>query len=434
MPLFWLYKKTMTFGKPVIHGLIQSRLKKGKEDPERVEERFGRTTRLRPEGPLLWIHVASVGEAQSILILVDMFLKQNPDAHVMVTSITTTSAALLESRLPDRAFHQYLPVDRPKWVRRFLDHWQPTIILWAESELWPALLAEIGKRHLPMALVNARMSPRSFRNWSRARPLAESILKSFTVILTQTDTDRDYYMRLGGRSVVTTGNIKFAAQPLPAETTQLDQLKAAIGNRPCWVYASTHDGEEELALETHAALTATFPDLLTIIIPRHPERRNDIFNILDNARIPYMFRGINKAPPTETTQIYVADTLGELGLFYRLSPIACIGRSFSRDGGGGHNPLEATLLNAAVLHGPHVQNLQEIYAAMDAAGAALKLGTPNDLVPVLRELLSNNIALKNLQQKGYDYAHNHTNVLNKVIEELEPLFLLASLPLLKGLA
>lgn len=433
MPLFWLYKRAMTFGKPVIMGLLNQRLKNGKEDPERFQERFGQPGRSRPQqGPLMWVHVASVGEAQSMLHLINLFLEQNKTGSALVTSITRTSAELLEKRLPVRAFHQYLPVDRPKWVKRFLTYWHPDLVLWAESELWPAILSEIGKRHLPMALINARMSAGSFKNWARAKGMAQNILSAFTVILTQTDQDKDYYINLGARSVSTIGNIKFAAPPLPYLETDLKLLQDATTNRPLWVYASTHAGEEELAAETHIALRDTFPELLTIIIPRHPDRRVSIIESLHKYQLTISTRSQNKIPPDAETDIYMVDTLGELGLFYRLSPISCIGRSFSRDGGGGHNPLEAAQLGSAVLHGPNTQNLKDIYGPMDNSGAALCLDTADKLAPALRQFLSDKESLKNLSEKGYSFSEGQKEILSKVVEELEPLFLLAELPVLKA--
>lgn len=432
MPLLWLYKRTMTFGKPVIMRLLQKRLKTGKEDPNRLPERFGTPSRVRPEhGPLIWVHVASVGEAQSMIQLISLFLDQNPTGSALVTSITRTSAELLENRLPARAFHQYLPVDRPKWAKRFLNYWHPDMILWAESELWPVIISEIGKRHIPMALVNARMSRRSFQNWSYAKGTAATILSAFNIILTQTDQDQEYYRKLGARSVRTVGNIKFASPALPYIEFDLQLLRNAVGDRPVWVYASTHAGEEELATKTHIALQETYPNLLTIVIPRHPERVVSINKSLEKYGLTLSNRTKNRIPPHAGTEIYLVDTLGELGLFYRLCPISCIGRSFSDDGGGGHNPLEAAQLGSAVLHGPHVQNLRDIYEPMDRYGAALCLDRPEKLAPALQQLLSDKESLKNLSEKGYSFAESQKEILQNVIEELEPLFLLAELPLLK---
>jgi 3-deoxy-D-manno-octulosonic-acid transferase len=432
MPLFWFYKRAMTFGKPAIMGLLNQRMKIGKEDPERIRERYGMASLPRPNGPLMWVHVASVGEAQSMLRLIDLFLAQNPSASTLVTSITRTSAALLQQRLPPRAFHQYLPVDRPKWVARFLDHWRPDLALWAESELWPGILSEADQRHLPIALINARMSPKSFKNWSRAKGFSKKILSAFTVILTQTEQDRQSYIALGGRSVMSVGNIKFASPSLPVNAEDLAALRQATARRPLWLYASTHEGEEELAAETHIALRDAFPNLLTIVVPRHPERSVSILSVLEPYRLTISSRGQNKILPPPETDIYLADTLGELGLFYALSPISCIGRSFSKDGGGGHNPLEAAQLKSAVLHGPATQNLNDIFVPMDSCGAALKLESPTALAPALHLFLSDKEALKKLSETGYTYSKGQEQILSKVIEECEPLFLMAGLPVLKA--
>ncbi len=429
MSLFWLYKKTMTYGTPLIRGVIRQRIKSGKEDPDRIGERYGRPSLDRPAGSLMWVHVASVGEAQSMLPMIDLFLTQNPHAHVLVTTITRTAASLLQGRLPQRAFHQYLPVDRPQWVRSFLDHWMPDIVLWAESELWPFMVAELGKRRIPTALLNARMSPKSFANWTRAKNMAGKILSAFAVILTQTEQDKTYYSALGGRSVVVTDNIKYCAAPLPHNPQELASLMQAIGQRPVWVYASTHKGEEELALETHLSLKSSFPDLLTIVVPRHPERSSAIESFYKESGITTGLRSQNLLPQNDT-DIFLVDRLGELGLFYRAAPISCIGRSFSDDGGGGHNPLEAALLGSAVLHGPNIQNLSEIFDQMDRASAAIPLSHKGDLANTLRKLLSSPSDLKAQQQRGYDFAIGKSHILDHVIEELEPVFLLAHLPVL----
>lgn len=431
MTLFWLYKKTMTIGKPAITAVLKRRLENGKEDPNRIQERYGQPSADRPDGPLLWIHVASVGEAQSMLPMAKLYLDQTPNGHVLMTSITRTAADLLSKRLPERAIHQYLPVDRPKWVRRFLDHWKPDIVLWAESELWPCMIMEINKRRISAALLNARMSRRSFSKWSKVQSFAESILSGFAVILTQTQQDFDYYTALGGRSVVVTDNIKYCAAPLPYDPSELASLQSAIGQRPCWLYASTHKGEEELALQVHTGLSARWPNLLTIVVPRHPERASEVESFYKDSPISFCKRTEFKTPNSDTS-IFLVDTLGELGLFYRVAPISCVGRSFSDDGGGGHNPLEPALLHSAVLHGPHIQNLQDIYDQMDAASAAIKVDNAENLGGTVARLLEHPAELASQRDAGFRFASGKSYVLDKVVEELEPLFLMAHLPLLKA--
>ena len=260
MSWLWLYKKSMSLGEPVIRSLLHYRARKGKENPLRLHERRGEPSLLRPSGPLIWVHVASVGEALSMLTLINLILEQIPQAHILVTSITTTAAQMLETRLPKpRAFHQFAPVDHPDWVRAFLDHWKPDLALWAESEIWPNTLTLLKKRNIPIALVNAHMSEKSFSNWSRVPRLAEDVLSVFTVILAQSEQDAKFYRTLGGRSVVVTDNIKYSAAPLPYDPQDLEALQSALGTRPAWLYASTHDAEEALACEVHTALQARFP-------------------------------------------------------------------------------------------------------------------------------------------------------------------------------
>lgn len=431
MSLLWLYKKLMTLGVPAIRLVLARRVKEGKEDASRLGERMGVPSHPRPAGSVIWVHVASVGEAQSMLPLIDLILRQFPAASVLVTSITVTSASLLQSRLPERAFHQYLPVDNPAWVRAFLDHWQPNLALWAESELWPNMLHTVWKRRLPLALINARMSPKSHRNWIYARKSIQELLAAFTVILCQTMDDASRYLNLGARSVAVTGNIKFSADPLPCDEADLRALREKTAGRPIWLYASTHDGEESLACALHKSLAQEIPNLLTIIAPRHPARGDAIFALCAQEGLRTCRRGETKNLPAPNDQIYLADTMGELGLLYRIAPVSCIGRSFSLDGGGGHNPLEAALLGSAVLHGPHVQNLQQIFDDMDRDGAALCLKNPEEMVLTLRRVLTSPDELKSRAEKAYAFAQERRQVLAHIVEELEPLFLQAQLPVLK---
>ena len=355
MDALWIYKKTMLAGTPVLKAVLSHRMRKGKEDPERLNERMGLPTMPRPVGPLAWMHVASVGEAQSILSLIHLMLDQNPQLNVMVTSVTRTSAEVLKQKLPPRAFHQYAPVDHPDWIRTFLDHWQPSLALWIESELWPNMLTFLNKRHIPAALINAHMSANSYKNWKRAPKLAKTLLSSFLIVLAQSRQDADYYSEFLSHGVVATDNIKYAALPLSVDKVDYDVLKQAIGLRPVWLYASTHSGEEELAAKVHMELSKNHPDLLTIIAPRHPDRRNEVLATIKAFSLQASLRGNNKTLPSQADQVYIVDTMGELGLLYKLSHLAVIGRSFSADGGGGHNPIEAALLDCAILHGPNVQ-------------------------------------------------------------------------------
>ncbi|MBL4804195.1 MAG: 3-deoxy-D-manno-octulosonic acid transferase [Alphaproteobacteria bacterium] len=408
-------------GKPFIHALLQRRVKQGKEDPERLPERMGTPSVPRPQTPLIWIHAASVGEAQSALILLETLLKTDPKLHILVTTGTRTSAELMGKKLPDRAFHQYYPIDHPQWVRSFLNYWKPDGVLWMESELWPNMLREIKKRKISAMLVNARLSPRSFKRWTMLQGTAKQLLSVFDAILCQTEADAKSYIHLGGRNIQITDNLKYSAAPLSADTKALKALKKVIGKRPCWVYASSHEPEESIAADIHGRLKDKHPDLLTIIVPRHPDRRVDIRKTLSETDLKIVFRGEDKNMPDADTDIYVADTLGELGLFYTLCDIALIGRSLSSDGGGGHNPIEAAQLGSAVLHGPLIQNLQDIYDDMADADAAIEVKDADALYGTLDKLLSDPKALKQHQKLAEDFATTKTSVLDRVMEHVYPM-------------
>lgn len=431
MDSFWFYKKALILGKPFLNALLARRLHAGKEDPERLSERKGIPSLPRPNGPLIWVHVASVGEAQSVLSLIQLLLDQNSQLHILVTSGTRTSAGLLATKLPPRAIHQYVPIDHPDWVRSFFDHWNPSMALWVESELWPNMLTMLKKRHIPAALLNAHMSPSSHKNWKRVPDLARKLLSVFLVILAQSRQDAAYYSEFNAHSVVITDNIKYAAKPLSYREEDLAALKSAIGARPVWLYASTHKGEEELAAIVHKKLRSAFPDLLTIIAPRHPDRRQEILETIESADLKPKLRGVHHNLPSDEDDIYIADTMGELGLFYKFAPMAVIGRSFSDDGGGGHNPIEAALHQCAVLHGPNVQNLALIFEEMDEASAAMKIAEKTVFPDVIASLLQDTEKLQKLQTDGYNFSKTKADVLKRVIDELEPVFLEAQLPVPK---
>lgn len=407
----------MGMGAPMLRLLLSRRARRGKEDPVRLSERMGVAGRPRPPGPLLWLHAASVGEAQSALILLDALMAGEPDLRVLVTTGTVTSAGLMERRLPPGAIHQYAPLDHPGWVQAFLDHWRPDRVLWMESELWPNMLAALRERRIPAALINARLSPRSVRRWNYLRGMIAELLSGFTVILTQTDDDAANFRSLGAHNVIATGNLKYAAAPLPVDDAALAALLPAIHARPLWVYASTHDGEEDLACRLHTALRAALPDLLTVIVPRHPERRDAIMQTIARHNLPARLRSTD-GQPQNGDAIYVADTMGELGLFYRLAAVACIGRSFSSDGGGGHNPIEAAQLGCAVIHGPHVQNLQALFDDMNNAGAALRLADEADFEAQLRRLLTDSRACDALRDKGAAFVGAKAQILPCVLQNL----------------
>ena len=332
-----------TLATPALRLMLRRRARIGKEITARLPEREGVDPTPRPPGPLVWIHAASVGESLSILPVVDALA---PHATILVTSGTTTSAALLAERLPPQALHRFVPLDVPAWAARFLAHWRPDAAAFVESELWPNLLAACHNAHIPLMLVNARMSERSHQAWQRAPAFARDILQTFTRIHPQSEVDATRLTALGATITDPPANLKFATPPLPADPIELAHLRETIAGRPAWLAASTHDGEDTIAINIHRRLAPTHPGLITIIVPRHP------------AKTP-------TRPQDEN--IWLVDRMGVLGLYYRLVPIVFVGRSLV--GQGGQNPLEPARLGCAVAMGPHTANFEHPVHRLREAGA-----------------------------------------------------------------
>ncbi|MCK6418499.1 MAG: 3-deoxy-D-manno-octulosonic acid transferase [Alphaproteobacteria bacterium] len=401
--------------------VLAARRMQGKEEPSRIAERFGIANHPRPQGPLLWVHAASVGEAQSALIVINRLLAENPALHILMTTGTRTSARLMSEKLPARAFHQFVPVDHPIWVRRFLDYWRPDAALWMESEIWPNMIMGLKACSIPAALLNARLSENTFRLWQKVPRTARILLDGFQTILCQNAHEAARFAALGVQGISVTGNLKYSAAPLNAVAEDLNALKNAIGKRPVWIFASTHAGEEELAAAVHREAEVVLPQLLTIIIPRHPKRGDTILKTLGRTGLHLDRRGEGKNLPDAQTQIYLADTMGELGLFYTLAPLACIGRSFSDDGGGGHNPIEAAQLGCYVLHGPNVQFQRQIYAEMNEAQAAQMVEDKAVLADRVISLLRDAAHLQTCRARAQDFVQAKVDVIEIVMQKLNPL-------------
>src|SRR6478609_3555791 len=359
------YRLLTAAATPLAPVLVSYRLKHGKELPARLTERYGESTVARPSGPLVWVHGASVGELLAVIPLIERI--RDKDFAVLCTSGTVTSANLAEQRLPKGAIHQFVILDTPRFVERFFDHWQPDLAIFVESDLWPNLIVASAERGIPLILVNGRLSERSFNRWRRVPGTIAALLGCFDLCLAQSDAHAGRYRDLGAPHIVTTGNLKLDVPEPPAQAAGLAALKAAVGQRTIIAGASTHAGEETMLVEAHRRLRGDFPRLLTIIAPRHPDRGPGILEIAHAAGLEAALRSRGELPGLGT-EIYVADTLGELGLIYRLAPIVFVGGSLASH--GGQNPIEPIKLGAAILHGPHVWNFAEIYSALDAAHGA----------------------------------------------------------------
>src|ERR1700733_7705595 len=416
--LLKLYATLLEAGGPLLEFYLRRRLRAGREDAQRFGERHGNPSQARPDGFLIWFHAASVGESMSMLRLVDRLLEERRDLSILVTTGTVTSAAMVAGRLKDRVIHQYVPVDRAAWVARFLDHWRPDCAVWIESEIWPNLLDGIARRRIPAALVNARMSAKSHARWSMAPETIRRLLSTFDLCLAQTEDEAARLGALGARDVRYVGHLKFAAEPLPADAHALEQLKVAIGARPLWVLASSHEGEEEIAIAAHQRLVARFPDLLTVIVPRHTKRGGAIADRVEAAGLTVSLRS-SGLPPSVKDGIHIADTMGELGIWYRLTTIACIGGSLVSV--GGHNPIEAAQLGCALLYGPHMFSVAGIAAELQAENAAIVVSDDKTLADAVGWLLEDKAATLAMAATARGIAERNRHVLDRAFAALDPL-------------
>lgn len=418
-----VYRLVAAAAAPALRVLLNARTRAGKEDPARIPERFGAASMPRPPGPLLWLHAASNGEARSALGIVRRALAARPDLHVLFTTFTLTAARMLAETLPPRAMHQFVPLDVPAWIDRFLDHWRPDAALWIEGELWPNLIARTAARGVPMALVNARISAASFRRWQSASRLFRPPLDAFEICLAQSEADAKRLAMLGARAPQFLGHLKFDGNELPADPDALRALAEAIGSRPVWLAASTHPGEEEIVIAAHKILASTHRSLLTILVPRHARRGDDVAALLAAAGLDLARRSKGERI-TGAAAVYLADTMGELGLFYRLARIAFIGASLVPK--GGQNPLEAAQLGCALAFGPHMTNCRDIADALLAAGAAAEIRDASSLAAHISTLLRDGDACRRAGAAAHGVAEQGRGATERVMAALAPL--LARLP------
>ena len=413
--LLFIYRVTSTILSPLLKAALHYRKYLEKEDCSRLKERYGIASTARPSGKLIWIHGASVGEAVSILPLAHKLQLELPSHTLLITTGTVNAAAIMAKRLPRGCIHQYIPLDVPHWTNRFLNHWKPDTAIFVESELWPNLIFTCHKRKIPLILLNARISDRSFARWSRFPKLAKAILSCFSSCLAQSSKVEEKLNFLGANNVSTITNLKFAVAPLIYSQDELEQLSLLLANRSIWLAASTHPGEENMIAAAHVEIQKHIPNALTIIIPRHPQRGNDIAKDLTALGLRVSSRS-KEEMPSKTTDIYLSDTLGELGLFYALSPIVFLGGTLVTI--GGHNPIEPAHLNCAILWGPHFKNFIEICKTFESA--AKQISDKEELSKQVIELLKNSELCQSMAKKASDIAKNQSEVINEILGKIRP--------------
>lgn len=410
-----IYRQATNLARPLVPVLLKMRQERGKEDASRKSERYGVASAERPEAPVVWVHAASVGETNAVLPVIDALLTERQDLFVVLTTGTVTSADIAASRLNERARHQFVPLDSPAYARRFLDHWQPALAIFTESEIWPNLILETHARAIPLALVNARMSASSHRRWAKSGKLSVALFSRFNRILAQNEVMARRFKKLGARTVINAGNLKADAPPPPVDAERLAELKAVIASRPVFVAASTHNGEEQAAIEAHRALRSSHPDVLTIIAPRHPERGTLVREQAEAAGLKVRQRSLNEKPGPGC-DLYVADTIGELGVFYALADAAFIGGSLIER--GGQNPLEAIAIETPVLTGPSQHNFRDTYQALLAANAVVEVRDAKSLASEVSRLLASPDERKAMSKRATLALHAMQGALEMTVAEL----------------
>ena len=410
------YRALTRYAAPLAPLMLAWRTRIGKEEPARRPERYGKASIDRPAGFLAWFHAASVGETNAVLPVIEAIAAEHPEINLLLTTGTVTSAKLARARLPEGAVHQYVPLDNQDYVRRFLKHWRPDLAVFVESEIWPNLVLETSTLHIPLVLVNGRMSFRSFRRW-RGRPgLSRPLFSAFNLVLAQNERMAQRFAALGTPRAVPVGNLKADAPPPPVELAGHKKLAAALAGRTVWLAASTHPGEDNIAAVAHLAMKKARPDLLTVIVPRHPERGPFIARLLAGADLNVTLRSEGKLPEAGT-DIYIADTIGELGLFYNLVPVALIGGSLVPH--GGQNPVEAIKLGAAVMTGPHWRNFADAYDELLRAGGAVQVSDAQSLANTALLLLENAQARGRIMSRAEGAVARLGGALPRTISELE---------------
>ncbi|GGA78198.1 3-deoxy-D-manno-octulosonic acid transferase [Brucella endophytica] len=409
------YRWAGSLAYPAVGAYVAFRVSRGKDEHARRRERYGRPSVQRPAGPLVWVHAASVGETTAVIPLIEHIAAMG--IHVVLTTGTVTSARLVEERLGDKVIHQYVPLDLKPAVNRFLTHWCPDLAVICESEIWPMTILQLGARRVPQVLVNGRLSDRSFAAWKKRSSIAEALLENLALVVAQSEVDGERFRSLGARPVVVSGNLKVDTVAPPADEETVATLTSQIGQRKTWAAISTHEGEEEIAVEVHEMLKTRHKDLISIIVPRHPDRA-DALEAMMTARGLNVARRSRNDAITPDTNVFLGDTIGEMGLYLRLTEIAFVGKSLT--GEGGQNPLEPAMLGTAILSGRNVQNFRDSYQRLIKNGGARLVRDRDMLAGAVNFLFNNEPQRREMIDAAARTVGDMRGALERTLSALEP--------------
>lgn len=379
-PLLRLYLLFSNVSGPIWRRTHKRRLARGKEVADRLPEKYGHYTQAPTSARVFWFHALSVGESFALLPLIERALKDMPDAEAVLTTSTASSIeALAKAQLPDRCTHVLLPIDTKAATRAFLDHWRPDLAAFAELDFWPRLMMETHARGVPMVLINSRMPAHNFHRRKKLGGMMRDILRLFSILLLQDEESRKNFAALGapeGRMEVV-GALKAAARPLPADPAELAHFQDVVQGRPVWCAAATERSEHGTMIDAHQIVSDALQSPLMILAPRFKEDADEA-EALARAAFANVARRSLDQPLTPDTQVYIADTFGEMGLWYRLSPISFVGHSLT-NGLEGKNPFEAAALGSAILSGSEVSYFLESYDALYSEGGCIQVTDANSL-------------------------------------------------------
>ena len=365
---------------PVMRRVLAGRIRKAKENAARAGERLGIATQVRPTGRVVWMHAVGLGEVLALRPLIVGMQQVAPDLNFVITSTARSSADVLGQNLPANTVHQFLPLDGPTYMAKFLDHWQPCLSIWSEQDIWPGAIHDCAARDIPLAYVNGRMDNKSTAKRARLAGLYKKVFGLFDLITVQDEQTAENLSSLGGRDVRVTGSLKPAAEPLSVDVGMLATLQVALEGRKIWVAASTHCEDEAVLIDAQRELVKRDPSWLLILAPRAPARGDEIEGALVQAGLTCTRRS-KGGQPDPSHSVWIVDSFGELGLWYRLAAAAFVGGSYGSL--GGHNPWEAICLNLLVCHGPNVANFAKDYEVLDYSGASQPLHDDASSVPAL---------------------------------------------------
>jgi len=391
-----------------------------KEDSISYREKLSKIEISREEGFLIWFHVASVGEAMSILPLIESCMEEKKINQILLTSITLSSGKILKKRFNQNAkvIHQFLPLDISVWTSKFLEHWKPNLSIFIDSEIWPNLISQISEKKIPLLLINARITKKSFKRWKLIISFAKKIFEKFDLCIVSNKESENFLKILGAKNIKNYGNLKFSNIKNDLNKKLDSDFFNKIKNRKIWCAASTHPTEEILCARSHLKIKESYNNILTIIIPRHIDRIEKIRKELSNLNLKIVL--YSKLDQIDiNTDILLIDTYGEASIFYNISKYVFVGKSTIKSliMDSGQNPIEPARLGCKIFHGPNVSNFVEIYEYLRTLGVTKQVNNSNELsISLIEEFAENKGEKSNIKEEIHNYGQN---ILNNVIEELK---------------